>query len=318
MASTRIYRPGYVNDFTGNLISQINNAKDSQYANLDYAGLNSDQQQALQTMMSGSNFNSYVDQLMGAGQTGLDTLNSAYSRISELYQNGTPTAQEIENLTNQLYNPTQVEEGIKAANQISERKFSTQTNPEIAQQMNAFGAGNVSSSANRLAHRMAEESLVNEETQNASNIANTAYNNAQQQATQILSANAANNKSALAGLINNAGALAGGYNTAAQMSQNAMSQSVAASQQQLQDQQNALNTRYANQIGQQNQQLSNIQNRLGLTSAMNGVLGQNKSVSVSGGGGGVLGGMAAGAMAGSAGGPWGMLAGAALGAAAST
>lgn len=317
MASTRIYRPGYVNDFTGDLINQINNAKNSDYANLDYSSLNSDQQSALNKMMSGENFNSYVDQLMGAGEAGTKALDTAYQRISDLYSSGKATPQSIESLTNQLYNRGAVEEGINQANAKSERDFSTRTNPDIAQKMNAFGS-NGFGSANALAHRQAEEDLVNEEQSNADTIANNAYNNAQQQATAIFNANTANTKSALAGLSANAGALASNYDSAAQMTQNRLSQGVQASQQQLQDAQNQLNTNYQNQIGAQNQYLNNIQNRLNAASAANGVLGMNKSVTTSGGGGGILGGMISGAVTGTMTGgfPYGTMAGAAIGGAA--
>lgn len=317
MASTSIYRPGYVNDFTGELINQINNAKNSDYANLDYSSLNSDQQAALNKMMSGENFNSYIDQLMGAGEAGTKALDTAYQRISDLYSSGKATPQSIESLTNQLYNRGAVEEGINQANVASERRYSTRTNPAIAQQMNAFG-NNGFGSANALARRQAEEDLVNEEQSNADTIANNAYNNAQQQATAIFNANTANTKSALAGLSANAGALASNYDSAAQMTQNRLSQGVQASQQQLQDAQNQLNTNYQNQIGAQNQYLNNIQNRLNAASAANGVLGMNKSVTTSGGAGGILGGMISGAVTGTMTGgfPYGTMAGAAIGGAA--
>lgn len=317
MASTKIYRPGYVNDFTGNLINDINSAKDSDYANLDYASLNDDQKSALNKMMSGENFNSYIDQLMGAGEAGTSALDNAYSKINDLYSSGKATPESIESLTDQLYNRGAVQQGIEAANQKSERTYSTRTNPATAQQMNAFGSNGFGSS-NALARRMNEEDLVNEEQSNADQIANNAYNNAQQQATSIFNANAANTKSALAGLSANAGALASNYDAAALMTQNKLIQSVDASQQQLQDQQNRLNVNYQNQIGAQNQYLNNIQNRLGAASAANGVLGMNSKTTVSGGGGGILGGMISGAVTGTMTGgfPYGTMAGAAIGGAA--
>ncbi|MBG0579355.1 MULTISPECIES: hypothetical protein [Enterobacter cloacae complex] len=321
MASTKIYRPGYVNDFTGNLINDINSAKDSDYANLDYASLNDDQKSALNKMMSGENFNSYIDQLMGAGEAGTSALDNAYSKINDLYSSGKATPESIESLTDQLYNRGAVQQGIEAANQKSERQFSTETNPAIAQQTLSGGWSGGSGgwgSSNRLAQSRAQEALVNEEQANADQIANNAYNNAQQQATSIFNANAANTKSALAGLSANAGALASNYDAAALMTQNKLTQSVDASQQQLQDQQNRLNVNYQNQIGAQNQYLNNIQNRLGAASAANGVLGMNSKTTVSGGGGGILGGMISGAVTGTMTGgfPYGTMAGAAIGGAA--
>ncbi|XGI80678.1 hypothetical protein ACED16_02600 [Enterobacter hormaechei] len=321
MASTRIYRPGYVNDFTGDLINQINDAKNSDYANLDYSSLNSDQQAALNKMMSGENFNSYIDQLMGAGEAGTRALDNAYNKINDLYSSGKATPQSIESLTDQLYNRGAVEEGINQANAASERRFSTETAPAIAMQTLSGGWSGGSGgwgSSNRLAMSRAQEALVNEEQSNADTIANNAYNNAQQQATAIFNANAANTKSALAGLSANAGALASNYGSAAQMTQNRLSQGVQASQQQLQDEQNRLNTNYQNQIGAQNQYLNNIQNRLNAASAANGVLGMNSKTTVSGGGGGILGGMISGAVTGTMTGgfPYGTMAGAAIGGAA--
>lgn len=316
MPSTTITRPGYVTDFQKELVNSINSTPDSQYANLQYAGMNEDQKQALQTMMSGKDFNSYVDQLMNSGEAGTSALDNAYKSISDLYTSGKATPETIESLTDQLYNRGNVEEGINQANAASERRYSTRTTPANAQQtmQGVYDSGFGSSQA--LAKRMAEEDLTNEEQSNADTIANNAYNAAQQQATAIFNANTANSKSALAGLTANAGALASNYGDAGRLAQNAMQQGVQASQQQLQDEQNRLNTTYANQVGSQNQYLNNIQNRLNEASAANGVLGMSSKTTTSGGS-GIFGGMVSGAISGTmAGGfPYGTLMGAGVGAA---
>ena len=321
MASTSISRPGYVTDFQKELINEINNAPDSQYANLQYAGMNQDQKDALATMMQGKDFNGYVDQLMGAGEAGTSALDNAYKSISNLYTSGKATPESIESLTDQLYNRGAVQEGIKQANAASERRYSTETAPDIAQKTLSGGwsggAGGYGSS-NRLAMSRAQENLVNEEQSNADTIAQNAYNNAQQQATAIFNANAANSKSALAGLTANAGALAGSYGDAGRLAQNALQQGVDASQQQLQDSQNQMNVNYQNEIGAQNQYMQNLQNKLNMASAANGVLGMKSTTTTSGGSGifqGMVGGAISGTMAG--GFPYGTMAGAALGGASS-
>ncbi|EJY3122534.1 hypothetical protein OGA32_000116 [Salmonella enterica] len=300
--TTKIYRPGYVNDFTQGLINDINSTPATQFANLKYQSLNANQQEALSQMMNNPQFQGYVDQLMQAGETGAQTLDTAYKRISDLMESGKITPEQIERTTQQFYSPTQVEEATRAANQISERRFSTSTNPEIAQQtLQQSGFG----SSNRLARRQAEESLAQEEQANASDIANKAYSNAQAQAQALLNTNAANNRSALAGLANNASALTNSYGLAGALSQQALSQGVAASQQQLQDRQNQLNIDYANRTGAQNQQLSDIQNKIASASMLNGVLGTTTKTSQSGGS-GILGGMVGGAVSGfMVGGPYG-------------
>lgn len=311
MPSTKITRPGYVSDFTHDLIKQINATPDSQYANLNYETLNQDQQSALSRMMSGSDFNGYVDQLMQSGEAGTNALDNAYKSISDLYESGKASPDAIERLTDQLYNRGAVEEGISQSNAASERRYSTRTAPNLAQQMNNSGGFG---SAQALSRRQAEEDLTQEEQANADTIAQNAYNNAQQQATAIFNANAANTKSALQGLTANAGALASNYGVAGQLAQQQMQQGVAASQQQLQDRQNAINTNYANEVGSQNQYLNNIQNKLNMASAANGVLGMNTKTSTSGGS-GIFGGMVSGAISGTmAGGfPYGTMAGAAVG-----
>lgn len=319
MASSTITRPGYVTDFQKELINEINNAPDSQYANLQYAGMNEDQKQALQTMMQGKDFNNYVDQLMGAGEAGTSALDNAYKSISNLYTSGKVTPESIESLTSQLYDRGAVQEGIEQANAASERRYSTRTAPANAQQtmQGVYDSGFGSSQA--LAKRMAEEDLTNEEQSNADTIAQNAYNAAQTQATAIFNANTANTKSALAGLTANAGALAQSYGDAGQLANNALQQGVAASQQQLQDEQNRLNVNYQNEIGAQNQYLQNLQNKLNMASAANGVLGMKSKTTTSGGGGGIFGGMVSGAISGTmAGGfPYGTLTGAAVGGASS-
>lgn len=316
--SEKTTRPGYLTDYTNQLINQINATPDSQYADLQYQGLNKDQQDSLNQMMNNSQFQGYVDQLMKAGEAGTNALDTAYGKISNLYQSGNITPQAVENLTQQLYNPIDVEAAQAAERQQIERKYSTETAPAIAMQTMqggyAGGSGGFGSSQ-RLSKARAEESFVQDEQASASNIANNAYSNAQNQALSILNANAANSKSALAGLTANAGALAGNYTIAGDMSNQMLKQGVAASQQSLQDQQNALNVQYANQVGAQNQKLQNLQNRIGSAQAANGVLGMTTKTTTSGGGSGILGGAMAGAVTGfmTTGSPYGALAGAAIG-----
>lgn len=317
MATSKIYRPGYVNDFTSSLINDINKAPDSQYANLQYSSLNSDQQAALNQMMNHPEFNSYVDQFMNAGQTGLSELDNAYGKISNLYSSGNITAADIDRLSSQLYNRGDVEAGINAANQASERRFSTETNPAVAMQSLSGGYAGGSGgwgSSNRLMRNRAEEALVEEEQGNAEQITNNAYQNAQNQATGILTSNRQLNRSALGALASNASNLAQGMTQAGTLSQQSMQDAVNASHQSLQDRQNQMNIDYQNSIGRQNQSLQNIQNRLNSASLINGVIPPTTTQKTSGGGGGILGGMVSGAVTGfMTGGPYGALAGAAIG-----
>lgn len=313
-STTKITRPDYVQSMINNLSGQIKNANIGDYTNMQYAGLNSDQQAALNSMLNNEQMQSYANDLIGAGNQGLNQLDDVYKQITDLYGGNQYSTENLDKLVNQLYNRGDVEAGISAANQASENRFAKDTQTNVAQQTNASGGFG---SAQRLGQSRAQEALVSEEQANAEDISNTAYNSAVSQAQSILASNDQNKRAALGALTTNATQQANLANQGAQLQQDLYNQSAAAVSQQMNDSQQKLNNDYVNQQNAQNWQYQDINNRLGAANILNGALGQTTKTTTSGGGSGILGGAMSGAAAGSAFGPWGALAGAVIGGAAS-
>jgi hypothetical protein len=309
-STSKVTRPGYVTSMVNDLSNQINSAATPEWINQNYAGLTSDQQSALNQLLNNSQLTNYANQLMGAGQSGLSQLTDVQNQLANLYGKGQISAADINNLAGQLYNSEDVENAIKASNAQTEQQLATATNPAVAQQtMQQAGFG----SSQRLAKDQAARAALSEEQGNANSITNQAYNSALEQAQGILSGNRQNQLNALSGLGQIGSQQAGLLNTAANAYQQNYLNQLNAANQQWQNEQGALDTKYNNAIGAQNMGWQDINNRLNAAGVLNGALGQTQKTTVSGGGGGLLGGLASGAAAGSAFGPWGALAGAALG-----
>ncbi|HCB9835985.1 TPA: hypothetical protein M2Q89_000693 [Escherichia coli] len=310
--TSKTTRPDYIMNMVNGLGDQIKNASVGTYNNLDYSGFNENQKAGYDAFMNNPEMQSYADQLIANGQSGIDTLDSAFNQYAGLGDAYSTSA--LTNLTSQLYNGQDVENAINASNQASERQYSTRTAPNSAMQANLSGGFG---SAQRLSRSMDEEALVNEEQANAENISNNAYNQALTSAQSIISSNDTNKRAALGSLTTNAINQANQANTGANLQQNLYDQSLAATQAYQQDRQNAANNAYTNQQNANNWNQQDIQNRIGAASVMNGALGMTSKTTTSGGGSGFLGGAMSGAAAGSAFGPWGALAGAVIGGAAS-
>lgn len=307
--TSRTTRPGYLTNMINDLSNQIKTTDMGDWQNQNYAGLNTNQNAALTGLANSDALHNYASQLMGAGQQGLDTLDSAYSQLQKAYGGGI-TAQDVQKLANQLYSPEDTQAAIEAVKQRGEEQLSQSTLPAVAQQtMQESGFG----SSQRLSADRARSAALADIQAQGSQISNDAYNTAMSQAQGILSGNRQNQLSALSGLQQIGQQQAGLANTGASAAQNAYMNQLAAGNQRQQNEQGALDTKYNNAIGAQNYGYQNIQNQLGAASVLNGALGQTSTTTTSGGGSGMLGGMASGAAAGSAFGPWGALAGAALG-----
>lgn len=307
--TSKTTRPGYLTDMINNLSNQIKTTGSGEWQNQQNVGLNANQNDALNQLAQSGALHDYASQLMGAGEEGLQGLDETYKQLQAAAGQGI-SAQDVQNMAKQLYNPTEVEAAINAAKQGREQQLATSTLPEVAQQtMQQSGFG----SSNRLATDMAKSGALADIQSEGAQISGEAYQNAMGQAQSILSGNRQNQLSALSGLQQNYQNQAGMLQTGANAAQQAYQNQLSAGNQRQQNAQNDLNTAYNNAIGQQNFGYQNIQNQLGAAGVLNSALGQKTSTTTSGGGSGVLGGMAGGAAAGSAFGPWGALAGAAIG-----
>lgn len=295
-STSKTYRPGYLTGLINNLSSTIDNTKIGDYTNLQYSGLNEDQQQALQSMINNPEYRSYAEQLMSAGQEGLDTVNSTYRQIADAYNNGNISAGDLNKLADTLFNRGETENAINAATQQLERQYSMETAPDVAQktmQQSGFG------SANRLARARAEENLVQAEQNSASDINNTAFANAMNQAQSILSSNQDTRKAALGSLSQNAMSQAGYMSKGALMADTLNQQGFNAAQQMQQDRQNQYDVDTQNALNKQSWNQQQIQNEINAAATLNAALGSTTTQRQSGGGGGVMGGAMAGGMAGS-------------------
>lgn len=313
--TSKMTRPDYIQNMINSLTNQVNNTTNGSYVNQQYAGLNQTQQDALNQLINSDQLNSLSGQLISGGQSGLDTLNSAYSQLQNLASNGAITSDQINNLAGQLYDKNSVQAAIDATNYGTKQNLAENTLTNIAQQTMQGGAGG---SAARLAKDNAKTAALSQMQNDSSNITNQAYNNAVSQANSILSGNRQNQYSALGALAQNGSSMAGLANTGAQMANQANNNALAAGNIMQQNTQNSLNNNYNNAINNQNYDWSQIQNLINASSVLNGAQGMTTKTTTSGGGSGMLGGAMSGAAAGSAFGPWGALAGGVIGAVASS
>ena len=303
-------RPDYIQNMIDSLMSQSNNTTNGSYVNQQYAGLNQTQQDALNSLINSDQLNSLSSQLIQGGQTGLDTLNSAYTQLQDLAGNGI-NADQINDLAGQLYDKDSVQGAIDATNYGTKQNLAKNQLTNIAQQTMQNGAGGSSA---RLAKDNAKTAALSQMQNDASNLTNSAYNNAVSQANTILSGNRQQQYNALGALAQNGASMANMAGQGAQYANAANQNALAAGNQMQGATQNQLNMNYNNAINNQNYDWSQIQNMLNAASVMNGAQGMTTTSTSSGGGSGMLGGAMSGAAAGSAFGPWGALAGGALGA----
>lgn len=303
-------RPDYIQNMIDSLMGQVNNTTNGSYVNQQYAGLNQTQQDALNSLINSDQLNSLSSQLIQGGQTGLDTLNSAYTQLQDLAGNGI-NADQINDLAGQLYDKDSVQGAIDATNYGTKQNLAKNQLTNIAQQTMQNGAGGSSA---RLAKDNAKTAALSQMQSDASNLTNSAYNNAVSQANSILSGNRQQQYNALGALAQNGASMANMAGQGAQFANTANQNALAAGNQMQGNTQNQYNMNYNNAINNQNYDWSQIQNLLNAASVMNGAQGMTTTSTTSGGGSGMLGGAMSGAAAGSAFGPWGALAGGALGA----
>lgn len=317
-STSSVSRPEYLQNMINNLSGQINNAKVGDYSNLNYSGMNSDQQAAYNSLLNGGAVGNAANQVMNAGEEGYNQLNNTYGQISGLMNSGNITSEQINNLADQLYNRGDVQNAIDANKANLEQQAATETNPAVAMQtmqgVNDAGFG----SSQRLGKSRADANLTTNVLNQSDQISSDAYNNAMSQAQNMLTSNRSNSVSALGALAQNQSNQAGLINTGAQMQQQGYQNQLGALSGQMQDQQNQLDNAYNNQNAAQQWQYNQINNQIGAANVMNGMLGQKTTTTSTGGGSGMLGGAMSGAAAGSAFGPWGALAGGVIGAAASS
>lgn len=311
--TSQMTRPDYIQNMINSLSNQVNNTNNGSYVNQQYAGLNQTQQDALNQLINSDQLNQLSSQLIAGGQTGLDTLNNAYSQIQNLSNSGI-TSDQINGLAGQLYDKDSVQAAIDATNYGTKQNLAKNQLTNIAQQTMQDGAGG---SAARMAKDNARTAALSQMQNDASNLTDQAYNNAVSQANSILSGNRQNQYSALGALAQNGASMAGLAGTGANMANQANNNALAAGNIMQQDQQGYLDNAYNNGIMNQNYDWSQINNLINSASVLNGAQGMTTKTTTSGGGSGILGGAMSGAAAGSAFGPWGALAGGALGALAS-
>lgn len=304
--TSSISRPAYFNDYLNTLSGQVQNMPDLQYVNQDYTGLNNYQNQALQQLIESNDLNKYAGLYADSGNQGLNNIDSAYNQLqnTQAYTTG-----DVDNLANQFYNAEDVQAAIDASNEGILSNLAINTLPGVSEQYgNQAGIG----SGGRIAKSMAKADATSNAINSANSITNSAYNNAVQQADNLLSNNQAEKMNALSGLYGIGNLQSQGLYNSAMYSNQANQNALYAGNFLQQDQQNALDNDYNNQLLNQNIGWQDIQNRINAASVLNGGYGQTTTTTQKTGG-GLLGGMMSGAAAGSAFGPWGAVAGAALG-----
>lgn len=306
-------RPSYITNMIKGLSNDINNAKLGDYENLQYEGLNANQKAALSSMVNNHEYQNYAQQLMSYGNEGLNQLNNVYNQITNAYNDSNITPEKLNALASNLYSENDVNAAIQAANSAAERSYSLEVAPNLAQQtmqQSGFGSGSA------LAQRRAQESLQQQELTNANQLSDEAYNNAMQQAQNILASNQSTQRAALGQLSTNYLNQANAYGQGALMANTLNEQAYNAALQNQANLQQQYNVNYNNATNKQywNQQATN--NLISGAQVLNNALGQRVQSKTTGGGG--LGGILSGAMSGAmsmaaTGNPWAMAGGALVG-----
>lgn len=306
--TSQMQRPEYIQQYIDQLIGQMNNTSSGDYVNRENVGFNDNQNQAFDKLAQSSALGALSSQYLNAGQSGLGYLDQANQGYQNLFGQGQITADQIGALAGQLYDDEAVQNAITANNEQVQQNLARGALPAISQQY----AGQSGSGA-RMAKSFAQGDALNQMQSNATNITNSAYDDAIGKAQSILSGNRQNQASALSGLSNIGGNMAGLGTQAGQLAQQGMMNQWNAGLQQQQQEQANLNNNYQNAMNAANWGWQDINNQLGAAGIFNGALGQKTTTKTSGGGGGFLGGAMSGAAAGSAFGPWGALAGGVIG-----
>ncbi|MFX0614048.1 hypothetical protein ABEL47_01630 [Escherichia coli] len=278
-STSKITRPDYVMNMVNSLSDQLKNTHTGDYTADQFAGLNTNQQEALSNLMNNPQFSDMANNLISSGEEGVNNLNNVYDQISGL-QDITP--QQISDMANQFYDYGGTQNLIEKTNQQLEAKQATDVNPQIAE--NLAGSGNQFGSSSRLLRDRANADLATQEQNSASDITNQAYSTARDQAQSLLSGNLSNRRNILGALANNAQNQINYANTGAQMQQQNYQNQLSAMQQMQQDRQNQLDYDYNNRTNQQNWGLNDIQNRLNLTGALSDQYGMTSKTTQMGGG----------------------------------
>lgn len=312
--TSKTTRPGYITDFTNDLSGQIKNTDYGEYSDREYADLTSDQQAALQNLISGGGLSGLADQYTQSGQQGLTGMDNVYQQLQDFYNNSTISADQVNGLASQLYDEDGVNAAIKAQNDSTKDQLARSTLPQLAEQQNQAGFG----SGARVMRDNAQQGALAQMQSDASSISNNAYQSALNSANSILSGNQQLQGSALSALSGNYSQMAGLGTQASNLYQQQLLNQYNAANQMQQNTQNQLDNNYQNAVNKQNYGWNQINSLTNAASVLNGAQGQQTSTTTSGGGG--LGGILGGAMTGSiqgfmtTGNPYGALAGAGVGA----
>lgn len=312
-STSKMTRPEYIQNYIDQLVNQVNNTSSGDYVYKDNVGFNQNQTEALNNLSQSGALGALSSQYMDAAQSGLGYMDQANNGYNNLSNSGQITGEQIGALAGQLYDDGAVQAAITANNEQTQQDLARNALPQLAQQY----AGQQGSGA-RMAKSFAQGDALNQMQNTATNITNSAYDSALNQAQSILSGNRQSQASALSGLSGIGNTMAGLGNQAGQLSQQQMQNQWAAGLQQQQQQQSDLNNAYTNAQNAANWGYQDINNQLGAAGVLNGALGTTTTNKVSGGGSGFLGGAMSGAAAGSSFGPWGALAGGVIGGLASS
>lgn len=306
--TSEMTRPDYINDYINQLVNQMNGTSSGDYIYRENVGFNQNQQDALNNLAQSGALGGLSSQYLDAAQNGLGYLDQANAGYQNLANAGPITADQIGALAGQLYDDEAVQAAIAANNEQTQQDLARGALPQLSQQY----AGQQGSGA-RMAKQFAQNDALAQMQGTATNITNSAYDAALNQAQNILSGNKQNQAGALNGLTNIGTGMSNLGQQAGQLSQQQMMNQWGAGLQQQQQSQADLNNNYQNAMNAANWGWQDINNQLGAAGIFNGALGQKTTTKTSGGGGGFLGGAMSGAAAGSAFGPWGALAGGVIG-----
>lgn len=277
-STSYITRPAYIQNAINSLSQQVKSNEIGDFTAQQFAGLNSQQQQALASMLNSEQMNQWADQIYGSGQSGISQLDDVYNQLNN--EQGI-TQGDIERLATQLYDATGTEELVTRQNEALAAQQATDVNPNVAQQIYSGQAG--FGSSQRLMKDRAAADLATSQQNAADTITSQAEQNARSQAESILSGNLSQRRNLLGALANNAQGQIGLVNTGAQMSQQAYQNQLNAIQQQQQNAQAQANMNYQNQALARDWKNYGYQQQLQQAGALSDLYGQRVTTTQSGG-----------------------------------
>lgn len=115
-SSSSITRPAYVQDLIDQVYNEVNNISPAQWIDKQYAGLNPDEQDAINNMSNSTAMDNFAKELMGLGSGGKSLIEDAWSGLEQMFQAGPITAQDITNEASNFYNQDAVNNAINSAN----------------------------------------------------------------------------------------------------------------------------------------------------------------------------------------------------------